>query len=148
MSAFMCSNAHIMQVVALLGDFDQWVGFRGPDSYDKRTRLGRKLVAMNKAAIWQRYGESVETQPFKWCQSYVVRNNMGRVAQAKLLHCLLYQCAEGDVPKWALYKRLEMARCIIDHWFMRDETTTDQYGVRVPLLLSDHPEWAEAQWSI
>lgn len=148
MSAFMCSCCHIMQVVNLLADFDQWCGCVGEDTEDKRTRLGRRLQQMNKNSIRARYGETPDVQLFRYFTPYVRRNNMSRIAQAKLLYSLRYQCSEGRVPETKLYKDVSRACDLIDNWFIRGETQRTPQGGVVRLSLRDLPEWSNAEWSI
>jgi len=84
------------------------------------------LYKMNVAAVDARYEEQNEI-------NYEYRVNLqtgSKVAIYKSISCLLYQCAEGDVPKWNLYKLMNE--------IMHD--IGDQ-------IISKMPEYKNAKWA-
>jgi hypothetical protein len=68
-----------------------------------RTWLGRRLYVMNRRAIRERYGETVSLEPY----TFTAPEGATPEACAKALHCLRYQCTEGNVPGSKLYKQME-----------------------------------------
>jgi hypothetical protein len=64
-------------------------------------RLARDMHALNVEAYNQRYGSSEELPSLKF--EFVVTSDL---LAFKNLGCLLYQCAEGNVPDTDLYKAL------------------------------------------
>ena len=73
--------------------------------------LGRRLFEMNAAAFAARYRESpiehVGPAPTDYCWR---RRPVSPLAGFYALDCLLYQCAEGEVPQTALYQAVERVR--------------------------------------
>lgn len=67
--------------------------------------LGQKLVAMNVAAVDQRYEERNPVDMYRWRRAL----ETSPVQALKSMQCLLYQCSEGNVPEWPLYKVLDDA---------------------------------------
>ena len=114
MSAFMVSS-HLMQkvVTAVLQNTDEFATlqtFRGrlvndpPTDAQRRAAddIGKRLFAMNAAAIKARYGILPPRPVFKfagWADSTPIE-------QFKAMRCLLYQACEGSVPNGRLYREL------------------------------------------
>lgn len=75
--------------------------------------LGRELWWMNVEALEQRYGNTDEEKAeyLKRISAYRYRTgSMLMVRDIQLIkaaHCLQYQCSEGKVPEWDLFKELE-----------------------------------------
>lgn len=125
MSAFVVSPAVIDRIISsLYNETDRDYGrtwrlrILETAGYDGRTvegikTLARDLHAMNVAAVSQRYpddpmddlpGAGVVYEP-----RFVppARDLDDRCQFLMDLKCLVYQCSEGDVPTWPLYKALQ-----------------------------------------
>jgi len=109
MSAYIVDNDTIDRIVTFFymdRDLNTFITrYKKIDINDPETRaeFALDLHRMNVAAVDARYNESNEI-------TYKYRTNIktgSKVAVYKSLQCLLYQCAEGDVPKWNLYKLME-----------------------------------------
>lgn len=113
MSAFMVSTDCMNRVITGLW---QNVDFR--DNYHKlfeklKSRedffdLSKRLYLLNQAALMQRYDDKpdssyVQIPKFEWKLAAMV----SPISCLKAIHCLSYQCAEGNVPEEPLYKWLE-----------------------------------------
>ncbi len=113
MSAFLVSMATMHKVVqGWLGENASQGPFTNPDgdsTLSQGTILGRKLYAMNHRALRQRYGESGSTRHEKRDTAGYVYSDprVAPVVCLKAMHCLSYQCSEGNVPDSKLYKDLE-----------------------------------------
>lgn len=98
-----------------------------------KTTIGRLLLLMNEAAVYQRYPDDRETMGMGSAEeeSFTFRPSMscGRVQAYKSTQCLSYQCAEGDVPETALYKLLE-----------------ELANALAGLIVSELPEYETATW--
>jgi hypothetical protein len=93
---------------------------------DGLTALGRELYRMNQAAVIARYGDrsddyqAIPDYTFREPQEeeeadWRVTGDESPIASA--IGCLLYQCSEGDVPTWPLFKRLEAAHAkLLAEW--------------------------------
>lgn len=90
------------------------------DPHAGLTRLGRELYRMNQAAIIARYGNRPNDEyqaipDYKYDPAHLAQEGDGwRVVsddspEVGAISELLYQCSEGDVPTWALFKRLAEA---------------------------------------
>jgi hypothetical protein len=95
MSAFVVSPSVIDKVVGYMYDGQH---------QDQLTEFGKALYAMNVNAVNQRYEENNEPPEYEYRQ-----RNCNRHETLKAMHCLHYQCSEGNVPEMALYKELEAA---------------------------------------
>lgn len=131
MSAFVVSPQTMTRVVtALLGrsQYDHAVirEFAGLDTgaADAGTKIGQRLFKMNIDAVRQRYPDTVanpEDMPgtygcAKLAKTYKFTGRAGSrlslkewVECHKALHCLQYQCSEGNVPQTAQFKELHAA---------------------------------------
>ena len=118
MSAFIV-NANVMAkvVTAILLNLDMFDGestgrvalLAAPTDAQKKigTKIGRKLFLLNRKALHARYGcgEHLHVPEFvfeKWADATPVE-------QFKAIHCLFYQCSEGDVANSPLYDELNHA---------------------------------------
>lgn len=114
MSAFMVSTECMNRVITGL-----WQNGELRDSYSLlfgiklSTRadffdLAKRLYLLNQAALMQRYddkpnSEYIQIPKFEWNLAVMV----SPISCLKAVHCLSYQCAEGNIPEEPLYKWLE-----------------------------------------
>jgi hypothetical protein len=137
MSAFMVnSNVMAKVVTAILLNLDTFDGestcrvklLAAPTDEQKEagTKIGRKLFLMNRRALRARYGCSgdrlVEFLFEKWADATPVE-------QFRAIHCLLYQCSEGNVPNSPPYDELNRAA-----------------GELAQRIVQDLPEYEKASW--
>lgn len=73
----------------------------------RRDAFGRELLAMNSAALAARYGDELQTAADFSFRFFPRKYSL--IQQYKALQCLSYQCAEGNVPEWPLYRQLDAA---------------------------------------
>ena len=137
MSAFMVSNQLIQKVVtAILQNTDEFATiqtFRGCLVDDPLTatqreaaeQIGKRLFAMNAAAIKARYGTLPQRPSFKFCGWA----DATPVEQFKAMRCLLYQACEGSVPNGRLYSELNRVA-----------------GELAQRIVQDSPEYEKAPW--
>ena len=82
------------------------------DTVEDLEVFGNELLKMNRAAVMQRYPDSApDNLPGPIDPKPLIYTN-GRMPQSlvrtyKDVQCLGYQCAEGNVPEWELYKQLD-----------------------------------------
>lgn len=92
--------------------------------------LASELHRLNVYGVDARYGEGqgreMTGRPFKYRQVA----NPGPVQAVKSLQCLIYQCAEGDVPERPLFKVLEQLERAI-----------------LATIVERLPEYSKAAWS-
>lgn len=75
-------------------------------SLEAATKLGRSLWSLNIAALKARYNDP-DDDNYDCVNSYLwTPTNQPQTVLAKCLSCLLYQCAEGDVPNHPLYQKM------------------------------------------
>ena len=137
MSAFMVSNQLMQKVVtAILQNTDEFATiqtFRGCLVDDPLTgaqreaaeQIGKRLFAMNAAAIKARYGTLPQRPSFNlagWADATPVE-------QFKAMRCLLYQACEGAVPDGRLYRELNRVA-----------------GELAQRIVQDSPEYEKAPW--
>ena len=67
--------------------------------------LDRRLWEMNAAAYSERYGVPEDGLEYDGLARV---HHAGEMQTYKDLRCYLYQCAEGDVDQWALYRDLQI----------------------------------------
>lgn len=97
MSAFIVSNRTIHRCLEGLVYAKLAIGYS--------PSVGQKLFEMNARAVSQRYGEKPEDVKFQ----IVHDDPTSKMSAVKALHCLRYQCSEGDVPKDPLFKKISRA---------------------------------------
>ena len=118
MSAFIVNTKVMAKVVtAILLNLDTFDGesthrtalLAAPTRAQKEagSKIGRKLFLMNRRALHARYGCSEHNRLLqfvfeRWADATPVE-------QFKAIHCLLYQCSEGNVPNSPLYDELNRA---------------------------------------
>jgi len=138
MSAFMVNTNVMAKVVtAILLNLDTFDGesthrtalLAAPTHAQKEasSKIGRKLFLMNRRALHARYVCS-DDNPLpqfvfeRWADATPVE-------QFKAIHCLLYQCAEGNVPESPLYDELNRAA-----------------GELAQRIVQDLPDYDKASW--
>lgn len=95
MSAFVVSNETMNRVV-------NCPLIEGCDSSAAKDQLGNELYKMNAQAVQQRYKDREQEQPkFRYSPK-----NYSNIEILKAMHCLRYQCSEGNVPEQSLYAAL------------------------------------------
>lgn len=130
MSAFIVSPACMTRVInGLIVEHYGEVKFNDTIYYITPTdlsRLGRTLYAMNRRAVFTRYGTDAlsEMDPGDLHETYdytqppppsyamhfnplTSKHTAEFYACLKAMHCLLYQCSEGNVPDEPLFAALE-----------------------------------------
>lgn len=65
-------------------------------------KLANSLLLLNKLAVAERYNETNILTLMKFKDT---KSNIYQVL--KSLHCLIYQCSEGEVPEQPLFKMLD-----------------------------------------
>ena len=77
-------------------------------STESETNLMKDLVKLNKAGVFARYGNKKDVM-FEGTDDYKFKSIEleSREQTLKSIHCFLYQCNEGNVPKKKLYKQIE-----------------------------------------
>ena len=72
------------------------------------TEKGRYLFRMNVDAVCQRYNDSPSEYAYTAAYEFTRQTGVKLAQWVKSLSCLMYQCAEGDVPeKWPEYAKLQ-----------------------------------------
>jgi hypothetical protein len=138
MSAFMVNTNVMAKVVtAILLNLDTFDGestrrvalLAAPTDAQKEagTKIGRKLLLMNRRALSARYGcgEHLRLPEFvfeEWADA-------NPVEQFAAMRCLLYQCCEGKAPDSRLYDELNSAA-----------------GELAQAIVQDLPEYDKASW--
>lgn len=70
-------------------------------------QLGRALLLLNVQAVNVRYGNGDDATQILKDYSYRLTLDANCFIALKALHCLRYQCSEGDVPETDMYKTIE-----------------------------------------
>jgi hypothetical protein len=135
MSAYIVKHATVNRIVNFLASGeakDARIGIKGldfwntdtTDAWDACEAFGKKLHAMNVAAIKARYGNDVkDMMPRTKYQFFFMPS--GRKHQLLMsLNCFLYQCSEGSVPNRKLFKQLEQLARDVAMWIA---TTSPEY---------------------
>lgn len=77
---------------------------------------GRKLFEMNAEALRQRYDDADKSGYNDFDKRWTYKPSkpaIDEIQMCKTLHCFLYQCSEGSVPKTKLYEEI----AAIEKWF-------------------------------
>lgn len=93
-------------------------------SSDDFVILAKKLFKLNTDAFNYRYDENNKVPEFEWINCPVTD-----IQFLKSLHCLRYQCCEGNIPKRKLYKWL-----------------TDVINCMESYIVRKMPEYEKAEW--
>ena len=139
MSAFMVTKHTIDNVVALAKPMHM--------SGDSRaTEFGAQLIVMNANALGQRYDlpQSEIDDYALFAKEYVFEERKDSEVQLlKSLHCFLYQCTEGDVPKEELFKELNKLSGVVTDALCKGRQRL-RYGEYEPAI----DGYDEAVWDI
>jgi hypothetical protein len=87
--------------------------------------LGQKLLDLNVRAVNARYNEKDVAPKFE----DMGEMDVSKMSAVKALHCLRYQCSEGDVPKDPLFKKISRAIEILSED-----------------IVCNLPEWSKVPW--
>ena len=87
--------------------------------------LGQKLLDLNVRAVNARYNEKDVAPKFE----DMGEMDVSKISAVKALHCLRYQCSEGDVPKDPLFKKISRAIEILSED-----------------IVCNLPEWSKVPW--
>jgi len=102
-------------------------GYVSPDDFD---RLSVELMKMNVEAVKYRHDDDSSwealCEPVDWSKGY-----LNKYQALKSMHCLRYQCCEGNIDKTDLYKFLDE---LIHAW--------ESY------IIDGIPEYENAGWDI
>ena len=112
--------------------------YRVIDEHDHKDfhNLAKEFYAMNRDAVKQRYNEPDNSDYIKIPDCDKIDwtgpgTNLNKFQALKSMHCLKYQCSEGNVPKTPLYKFLED---LIHNW--------ESY------IINEIPEYKNAGWDL
>jgi hypothetical protein len=110
------------------------------------TVIGRKLFELNIEAVRQRYGRADDMVPDGWqIEDYQynepppVPGCPSEIDSLKAMHCLIYQCSEGDVPERPLYQTL------VETSQMLEQRIRDKH-MAGPGAIEDLPAYQRAEW--
>jgi hypothetical protein len=107
MSAFLVKNSTLSKLADALRRYDEDLYEEYKTDYD----LAKDLYEMNVQALKERYEDPSDLiRPFEFTDEYwldIEHNPKDKAQFLMSLACYLYQCFEGEVPKSALYKKLE-----------------------------------------
>lgn len=137
MSAFVVQphtmSSAVRGICAVFGRYPNFVVplFDGIDTSraEAPTLIGRRLFTLNIEAVQQRYPDTIdrpqdmpgpcnsdgEATAHRIARDFLYRPTARRVstdemvASLKALHCLRYQCSEGNVPETPLYQEITRA---------------------------------------
>ena len=107
MSAFIVNKRCMDNVVTAFSLKDE-EELRGKKTTAYYTELGKRLYVLNWDAVNQRYGtqeSGTEGDAYKWSPD--LDKNVSQMQLLKSIHCLHYQCSEGNVPEKELFKELD-----------------------------------------
>jgi hypothetical protein len=138
MSAFIVSDATMCRVLQGIVQAKNWKAFTLAEVFvptdsvtqqeEALTELGKRLFAMNSEAVDQRYGrgtvesDGIPLDDFKFEFISLLHDPSPTLKTDwyKAMDCLLYQCAEGDVPRCRTYKELMEIRRDLAEGIIRD----------------------------
>ncbi len=136
MSAFICSDNTINSITAGMNNKFYKEHVKLPESLKELTpeQIGEKLFELNLAGVYARYDDDggglvttesgVETR-----YRYTMVPSPRKIQLLKSLRCLVYQCAEGDIPETSqLYKELELYSLELAYYIVRDLPEYDEAG--------------------
>jgi len=133
MSAFIVENETIDNIISFLYWKNKEIYFehilekKGIVEEKDFESLAEKLLIMNIKAVDCRYGTESDAgliADYKW------NDSLKNIYQTlKSIHCLLYQCSEGDVPETELFKFLMEIQHAIES-----------------KIINELPEYQQAKW--
>lgn len=120
---------------------------------ESESEFGRRLLALNMAAVNQRYPTMAEadTREYGWRFDYEYREPgaidgvPSAVAGWKALECLIYQCSEGNIPETALYQLLEKYKQAMESRILQKRNVGRRQSERYNSVW-DLPEIQRAPW--
>lgn len=120
MSAYIVEDKTINDSIAFLKTYtvvESWIlkplNKLGYDLTKKedRERLAKDLFVLNIDGVEARYGKGQTQQfrplNFKFVNKASSASRLSIIQCIKSLHCLMYQCSEGNVPERDLFKAME-----------------------------------------
>lgn len=121
MSAFYVSRGTVDAILTMLQVRDGetlariFAPFTAPeDPRDALDALGRQLLEMNVSALEARYPTHDHAADAEDAAAYTFTARPSSTGYAlRQLDCLMYQCAEGDVPERPLFEALEKTRRLL-----------------------------------
>ena len=138
MSAFLVEAKTINRIVSFLNACEdphtphsfKALGYE-PTQFEHLERLARDLYLLNCEAVDTRYGKGESAGPlgFEFQFQFEDRDTLKPAAIYKHAKCLIYQCAEGDIPERHLFKALESFAESLAHQ-----------------IIETIPAYSEAQW--
>lgn len=128
MSAFIVSDETMHRVVNVILSNTTSFGNIWTEDKDAGTRIGQLLFKLNALAVNDRYNEAEKAPDYHFREGYLLIQ-CDLVSAYKSLQCLLYQCAEGDIPEMKLFKELENLSHRLAH-----------------KIVSDLPAYSAADW--
>lgn len=109
--------------------------YRKIDTYEHKDfhKLAEELYKMNQEAVKQRYPDDTsdyinipDCEKIDWTGN---GTKLDKFQALKSMHCLIYQCSEGNIPETKLYKFLsDLVHC----W--------ESY------IINEMPEYEKAEW--
>lgn len=133
MSAFLVSDMtinHCLMAVAKAMTYemvgDVFVSSCFLETQTDLNALGAAMLNMNQRALSARYGGEPDESHFRFA---LPKLPISDLQLFKSLECLLYQCAEGDVPEEPLFEALK-----------------DAHGKLGKGIIHALPEWDAAKW--
>lgn len=116
MSAYVVQDKTINKIISklrldrngqwMLAKIKQDTGLDLNDNSDA-TIYGKSLLLMNIDAVNQRYSEHEDGTAELDSYKFKLEINHSKMNAYKAISCYLYQCSEGDVPNYALYRQVE-----------------------------------------
>ena len=118
MSSWIVNDSVINSVIELIQESDNFdnlktklvnLKFYGDSWKIDWKKFGQALLDMNYEAVNQRYNEKEKASKFK-----LKSTDFDIYQKIKNLHCLHYQCMEGNIPETNLFKFIEELDYIIE----------------------------------
>ena len=118
MSSWIVNDSVINSVIELIQESDNFdnlktklvnLKFYGDSWEIDWKKFGQALLDMNYEAVNQRYNEKEKASKFK-----LKSTDFDIYQKIKNLHCLHYQCMEGNIPETNLFKFIEELDYIIE----------------------------------
>ena len=115
---------------------------------DSLTASGRQFFKLNIEAVQQRYGGLHRADPiddieggratdYEYTEPPEVPGCPPDIDSLKAMHCLIYQCSEGDVPEQRLYQLLVEISQKLEARIRAEHGTDD---------IHDMPAYQRAEW--
>jgi len=101
-------------------------GYRKAEDFD---RMAHQFYNMNRLAVFDRYGRDDDYAAIPNNFNWDTQMDLDKYQALKSMHCLRYQCNEGEVADTATYKFLE---ALIESWTY--------------FIINGLPEYEQAEW--